>query len=764
MILENPLFLTGLALLLPLMYNAYRAETFRGRFISVSYSLIVLTLVVAVSGPQIQQENATVEEERLVFLNDGSESMLSEKPDLNFSDVDVEERTIASGNSSRIEQSINAVLESNTTYLVHSDLQEETDFSGVQEAFRQADSELNFYRASMSTESSVAISGPSTAVPNSETKFDVRVQSTTDEVPRPEVSIDDQEVELDETEQEGVYEFSFEFSETGTHRVEASISDEDVYESNNNFYKTVKVIERPEVLFVGQEGSLGNEIGDYFDIEYSDTVPNELDQYYSVVVKEKIDYGQNLEDYIYDGNGLVYTGEGTMDILPTREYDYSQSTENPRIIIGIDNSQGFRQSGTECTVGQSIKDSKELGTSLVSSLASQRPESIVGAFAYNNTVWELGEPQPLSYQPYLNSLLGTSSQGGIPSIPVCGTAYQIQAIQASKDMIGDSPGNIILITDGKVPGDGGIFRFELADDESLDVSDEEYRQRALEEASSLNENVSLHTVAVGDDPDTEFLQDLASAGNGVFYDGAEEFYALENRFRGGGGSDRKGISIVHPNHFITDGLGSLSSTVTDIEDMKARPGARTLVQTSDDRAFLSVWRYGLGRVASFSGDGSNLENVMGQEPILFSRTLNWAVGNPERKNNRTVKVESARIGEQVTLEASYDTNGFVRVGENLYRASTQPSSPGFHDYFGNVFAYNYRPEIQDLGYREDVMERLASATGGEVYEESVEGLQENVKSREVESVRTVSTAPYFIALALILLLIQVGIRKSKGWM
>ena len=765
MIIQNPLFLAGAILSIPLLYNAYISETFRGKFTSLSYVLIVLTLVVAAAGPQIQQDNSTVEEERLVFLNDKSASVLAEKPELDFQEIKVEERTIASGNSSRIEQSLNALVESNTTYLVHSDLQDDTDFSGVEETFKQQDSQLNFYKESMKRESSIFISGPSTAVPNSDNTFTVELESTVDDNQRPQVTVDGEDVNLEETEEEGVFEFSYEFSETGTHRIQASLTDEDVYASNNNFYKTVKVIERPEILFIGEQGTLGDNLGSYFDISYSDTIPEDLSQYYSVVLKQKMDYGQNLEDYIYDGNGLVYTGEGKMNILPIREHDYSQSTENPRIIIGIDNSQGFRQSGTKCTVGQSIKESKELGTSLVSSLASQRPESIVGAFAYNNTVWELGDPQPLSNRVYLDSLLGTSSQGGIPSIPVCGSAYQIQALQASKDMIGDSPGNIILITDGKMPSDGGIFRFDLADDESLDVSKEEYRQRAIEEASSLNENVSLHTVAVGEKPEREFLKELANAGNnGVFYDGAEEFYALENRFQGGGGSDRKGIGIVDANHFITDGLGSLSSSVTDIEDMKARPGARTLVQTSDDRAFLSAWRYGLGRVAAFSGDGRNLENVMGQEPILFSRTLNWAVGNPERKNNRTVNVETARMGEDVTLEASYSADGFVRVGENRYRASAQPSEAGFHDYYGNVFAYNYGSEIQSLGYREDIIDKLASATGGEVYEGSVEGIEENIKSREVESVKTVSLTPYLIVLALLVFLVQVGYRKSKGWM
>ena len=763
MIIQNPLFLAGAILSVPLLYNAYISETFRGKFTSLSYVLIVLTLVVAAAGPQIQQDNATVKEERLVFLNDKSASVLAEEPELDFQEIKVEERTIASGNSSRIEQSLNALVESNTTYLVHSDLQDDTDFSGVEETFKQQDSQLNFYKESMKRESSIFISGPSTAVPNSDNTFNVELESTVDDSQMPQVTVDGQEINLEETEQEGVFEFSYEFSDTGTHRIKASLTDEDVYASNNDFYKTVKVIERPEVLIIGQKGSLGGKISDYFDITYSNTIPEDLSQYYSVVLKEKIDYGQKLEDYIYDGNGLVYTGEGTMDILPTKKHDYSQSIQNPRIILGMDISGSIGEKTT--------KQSQNLTSEFIGLLSQERPETIVGVFAYNRTSYTFGEPQPLSIDSYARKLTG------LRGIETSGTAYHINALEASKNLIGVSPGNIILISDFKPPKNGGITTPSIEEqnqmlDQGLTLSDtipsdSEYEQEYINRIQELPSNITFHAVGVGD-ANTDFikkLNDLYSDNiKGYNANNNQDLNSLINQLEGGGGSDRKGIGIVDANHFITDGLGSLSSTVTDIEEMKARPGARTLVQTSDDRAFLSAWRYGLGRVAAFSGDGRNLENVMGQEPILFSRTLNWAVGNPERKNNRTVNVETARMGEDVTLEASYSADGFVRVGENRYRASAQPSEAGFHDYYGNVFAYNYGSEIQSLGYREDIIDKLASATGGEVYEGSVEGIEENIKSREVESVKTVSLTPYLIVLALLVFLVQVGYRKSKGWM
>ncbi|WP_414838182.1 hypothetical protein ACK3SF_02160 [Candidatus Nanosalina sp. VS9-1] len=764
MILQNPILLALGLVALPLLYRAYSTEDFRTRFLAISYAAIFVVLAVAAASPQIQQETSQMEESRLIFLEDSSRSMVLDRPNISLEDVTVEERTLATGNSSSIKQGMMAMLEPNTTYLVSSDLQDDSNFRDVAEAYSQVNSDINFLKASMKRERSVSITGPSTAVPNAVNSYTVKVHSTIEGEERPEVFVDGEEVDTEETEEGFVFEK--EFSETGYHRIRAGLESEDQYSENNQFFRSVKVIERPEVLVVGDQGSLGEKIQEYFDLEYSDTVPQDLSKYYSIILKKNIDSSAELKNYLTDGNGLVYTGDGTMDVLPLEKREYDIATSNPKIIIGIDNSQGFTdQTSGGCTVGDSIKESKQLGTSLVTNLAEQRPESIVGAFAYNNTVWEFGDPQPLSNEAYRNKLLGTETQGGLASIPVCGTAYQIQALQASMRIIGNSPGNIILITDGKIPKDSGILGPSGTAEVSSSVSKEEYEQRALEVASNIPDNVSLHTVAVGESPNRDFLEKLAEEGNGVYYEGTEEFYALENRFQGGGGSDMKGISVVDPNHFITEGLGSLSSTATDFEDVGPRPSARTLIESTHNRPFLTTWRYGLGRVAAFSGGGPDLENLMSQEPVVLSRTLNWAVGNPERKEDGSVTVSDGRMGEEVVLTTSVDREGFVRVAESRYRATTRPEETGFHEYFGNQFDYNYRPEIGKLGYREEVMERLARVTGGQVLNESsIDGLEGNVKTRTVETVKSRTLTSYFLLLALILFLIQVGYRKSKGWM
>ena len=763
MILQNPLYLALGLVALPLLHRAYVAESFRARFTTVFYAFMILLLAGAAASPQIQEDSAQVQENRLIHLEDSSRSMTTDRPNISLEDVKVENRKIATGNSSSIKQALMAMLEENTTYLVSSDMQDKANFDEVARAYNDANSDLNFLKKSMDRERSVKIEGPSIAVPNAKNSYTIKVESTIEGKERPEVYVDGEEVDLTSTE-DG-YVVKQEFSSTGYHRIRAELSSEDIYSQNNEYFKSVKVIERPEVLVIGAQGTLGEKLQEYFDLSYMNSVPDDLSDYYAVIAKKQFEASSNIKNYLTEGNGLVYTGEGTNEVLPVEQHDYSQATENPRIIIGMDISLGNTQETT--------KQSQNLTSDFVELLTVRKPETIVGAFAYNQSAYKFGEPQPLSNKEYARSLTG------LKGISTSGTAHHLNALGASKRIIGNSPGNIILISDFKMPTDGGILtpsaeeRREMYEAGNLDFGQVvpeayEYEEEFIDRAADIPSNITFHAVAVGDSNKglLRKLRELDSQ-NVRAYDANEgdDLNSLINNFQGGGGSDRKSIGVVDANHFITDGLGLLRSTITEIGDVKPRPTANELIQTSNNRPFLTTWRYGLGRVAAFSGGGPDLENLMSQEPVVFSRTLNWAVGNPERKNDGSVTAESARVGEEVVLTASYPAEGFVRVSEESYRATTRPEKVGFHDYFGHQFSYNYRPEIENLGYREDVMNSLARRTGGEVFNETtLNEIEGNVKSRTVTSVETTSLTSHLLILALVLFLVQIGFRKYRGWM
>ena len=54
--------------------------------------------------------------------------------------------------------------------------------------------------------------------------------------------------------------------------------------------------------------------------------------------------------------------------------------------------------------------------------------------------------------------------------------------------------------------------------------------------------------------------------------------------------------MVNKNHYITADL-DLNATITGFNDVTPKPGSQRLVAMADGKPVLTVWRYGLGRVA-----------------------------------------------------------------------------------------------------------------------------------------------------------------------
>jgi len=750
----------------PLVLNVWRSESWKSVFTSISYALVFLLLGVAAASPAFESSEELESSPEIVFLEDRSRSMVTQPENISIDGVEIDRRVLASGNGSRLGSALRSNLVPNTTYLVSSDMRSSDDLDGVSRSFRRENSSIYFLEESMEEEYSVYLEGPKTAVPDSETEFRVYVESTGEETPEPSVEVDGEEVEIKETD--SGYSFSYRFSEKGYHRIEASIGSEDVYSDNNRFYRTVKVIERPDVLVLGEEGELSSAASRFFDLTHSETLPEDLSKFYAVVLKEKTS-SQRLESYVSSGNGLIYTGDGSMDLLPVKEHDYSTSVQNPKIILGFDISKGNSVAGRDTT-----KKSQNLTAGFIGLLRKEQPESLVGVFAYNETPIPFGggQPRPLSIDSYFNEL------SKLKTINSSGQAYQIEALNKSRKMIGNSPGNIILISDFKVPPRGGILtpsydelRNQLLEGE-VDYDErfkpEEYERQLIEEIRNLPSNISFRGVGVGQ-LNNDFIERLneidKSNVQGYHAGDAQELNSLLNEISGGGGSERKGIGIVDANHWITEDLGSLRSTVREVKDMKTKLGAETLVETSGGRDFLSTWRYGLGRVAAFSAAGESLGHVISDDPVLVSRTLSWAIGNPERKQEKYISVDSGRYGEDVSLVASYPAEGFVRSGPDTYRATTNPESLGFHRFLGASFGYNYRKEVQQLGYDAAVMRKMSSITGGEVLERrELSELREAARQKQTSTVSYTSLTPWILTLTMLVFLAQAGYRKRKGWL
>ncbi|PSH00108.1 MAG: hypothetical protein BRC28_01200, partial [Nanohaloarchaea archaeon SW_4_43_9] len=158
----------------------------------------------------------------------------------------------------------------------------------------------------------------------------------------------------------------------------------------------------------------------------------------------------------------------------------------------------------------------------------------------------------------------------------------------------------------------------------------------------------------------------------------------------------------------------------------------------------------------------DLGATMYRNSELVSRTLSWTVGEPQRKENRTITINEGQIGETVQVTANYPVKGLNRQEENLYTGELETENTGFHSFNDAVYSYNYNDEVEDIGYSEN--KNLAQETGGKVFTpDQKDEIKESVKqfnSTEVEKQKDISV--YFLATALLVFLSEIGYRKRRG--
>ncbi|MFB6242155.1 MAG: VWA domain-containing protein [Candidatus Nanosalina sp.] len=748
MYFEQPLYLMLSLLGVPLVYSLYSNQDSRWQIVSVSYILVIALLSVAAASPAIRTNVSTEVQRELTYLRDESRSMMDVSPEVNLNGVSVEERTLVSGNNSDIGAAMLNSLEPNQTYLVSSDFQSSGDLKQVVDSFRRMNATVHVIRANKPEEYAVAIQGPEIAVPGARSTYTINVSSTGIEEKVVEVKVDGEAVKVARTN--GSFNIRRSFSSKGYHTITAEIKAEDRYTSNNRFYKVVKVIEKPEILVVGKPGSLqggklSEELSNYFQITNRGTVPGDLSRYYAVVLKRKLDDTSQLKSYLVDGNGLIYTGHGSMEFLPVEKSERNRSdTKSARVIVAVDISiaSGVCAEETcftrESRQRASIKPSKRLAYNIIHNL----PRSTkVGIVAYNDRVYRISEPKSLAFHR-------DELKRKVSRLKVQGPSLHDVGLKGAGEMTGER-GNIVFVTGGEITALG----------ESKEVVSDSYSI-----AENLPSDVKLFTVGVGDEINSDYLSELAQRGNGNFYR-KEEFYSSVPIFRGGGGAKgTEALTVVYRDHYITRNLGAITAATRNFDKVVPKPSAQLLVTSTSGKPALTTWRYGLGRVASFSAGGRELGNLLRQEPVLVARAVSWATGNPRRKENRTVSIRTGRMnGEPLTVEANFPLGNLTRKSRDLYTKRLNPQYLGFHSYRGYRYAFNYGEEIQEIEYNRQFIQRITEATGGNVLRPNeVSSISSSVNSREVRITESRSLSAYFILSALAVFLAQIGYRKRKG--
>jgi Mg-chelatase subunit ChlD/uncharacterized membrane protein len=344
--------------------------------------------------------------------------------------------------------------------------------------------------------------------------------------------------------------------------------------------------------------------------------------------------------------------------------------------------------------------------------------------------------------------------------------------------------HVILLTDGEAPrGDYPGLTSQMRD-----------------------ANITLSTIGIGSDADTNLLQELAQLGNGRYYDGNDPFDLPRLVVKETQQVQR--AAIVEEDF---KPLRITSNPALDGIDLNNMPQLRGYVATTPKPQssillvsrqidpILTEWQYGLGRVIAWTSDVTNRWSSRWIEWPDFGRF--WAqivkrTTRPPEDPNRQVNVQIDGNHANITLDAQtgvestdrhylnflptaasvVDPRGqqhdvpMPQVAPGRYAASypveddgiyslqvTQTDADGSLANQSSGFVVPYSPEYRAGGTDQNFLDALAKRTGGRMIRDPEQAFIHDLPA--VGAPRPLW--PYLLALAAMVFVADVGIRRVR---
>ncbi len=765
----------------------YEKERKRLRIIMlITRGIIFTLLIIAISSPFLLESRMVKGNPRLTILTDNSNSFElfdtnigKELNDKLKSRIPVELRSIGLDEKSAIGNGILNNLEGGENILVISDgNNNEGKLLGDVILFASSiNSTINTLRLKpKNNDISVKIEGAYEVIMDTEATYQIIVNNVGEDLNYLlEVTIDEQTVFSKRLKGSQTIPITKKFSGEEFHKMTAKISEiqgKDYFKQNNVYYKTIKVVQRPSVLFITKKSSpLKPELERLYDITTTSSIPNDFTNYMALILNDipasdilpKFD---KLQDYVSEqGNGLVFIGgessydrgnyRGTLieTLLPIKIGAGEESEKSDvQVVVVLDIS------GTTTQVyenGQLIqrdfdKVIKALAVSVLDSLDKKTNVGVVAVGTSKSPfVGVVSEIKTLSSnKDDLIDKIARLKGGGQTAIE--------EGIKQATNMLSKTGGgkNIILISDGK-----GLM-------ESLML------QTKNTVRNSAVRGIKTYVVGVGakEKQETQFLSDIALIGNG-FYWPADASNKLKILFGKPDQAEKdyyNKLSVIDTVHFITSGI-ELDAVISGYNYAVPKAPARLLVSTNKNIPIETVWRYGLGRVVAIAtDDGSKWagELLSKKDSQLITRSINWAIGNLGRVKDFDVTIKDTTLGKDTYIIAiskeipKHDDLFFAKTDSNTYSARFKPKKEGFYNFLGADVAVNYNIEYLNLGINKDFL-TLVNTTGGGIFDkDDIDTIADFVieKSRRVKTESTSFVWP-FALLALIIFLIDIFIRR-----
>jgi Mg-chelatase subunit ChlD/uncharacterized membrane protein len=750
---------------------------------AIARALLIILLFIAIADPLVMQETAARQGGSLTILYDNSTSMelFDTNPDQIRDDISnqmpVALRVIAEQDASPLISTISSELTPFGQYLLISDGRA-TDGDSFEEVVKQAislNATINTLKIDEAyADAGVSIIGPKKTVVAATNTYDIRITNPTGIRGKLTVTIDGKTA-LETGDITSSHSITHTFMETIPHTIQATLelSDDDHFEENNAYYMTTRVLPRPKIAYVGSNTRFVTFMREIFDVERFDTsFPHSLDGYNAVIVHNRnanqID-ATLLEEFVSNGGGLALIGGGSA-------YDfgnYDTSAFAPLIPVKSGSTGGQNRAAVVIAVDISgstssrfDEGSNSIVTDVEKSLAyditkSLGNENLLGVIAFNTEAYLVSDLTVLGRgrQAILDKISRMEHSGG--------TRLHV-GLNAAHKLLKDTTGSraVIFISDGQAGGDndGG-------------------KASAIAERMK-KENIQLFTIGVGEKTKEAVMRGLARVGGGLYLR-PQETERLQIQFgktRGAlGYDDTFTISIFDDDHIITQGLSNAQSTLNNVNRVVPKAGARPLMMTSQGDVALTVWNYGLGRVASWTAytGTEDLGNMLSAEDsLLIMRFLTWVAGDPEAVNPPPLIIEDGYLGapSQVRAHASsYETLAeglsttpellkdeldLIKTDTETFKGSISKPSPGFYQVFGHTFAVNAPEEFEVMGQATSI-EQLALYTKGTFLNDTNgNDLVAQTRSNLAHSVSPVPYAWLVLVAALALFTLEIVVRKT----
>ncbi len=545
-------------------------------------------------------------------------------------------------------------------------------------------------------------------------------------------------------------------------------------------------LRRPRVLLVSNDPAPSEQHlrraleANSFEVEQSNQgVPGSLDGFQLVIINnwdmQIIPEARKaaLEDFVKKGGGLVWiAGEHNVYVEKKGDEDRLERTlpaklapprtqDGTAVVLIIDKSSSME--------GRKIELARQAASGVVENL---RPIDSVGVLIFDNTYeWAVPIRKATDRNGIKRLIAGIQPEGGTQIAPALREAY-------SRVLPEDAVyRHIVLLTDG-ISEEG----------DSMTTAAEAKRNRVTISTVGLGLDVNrafLNKVAVGAEGKSYFLDEPAGLEQLLLRDVEEHtgMTAVEKQLR----------PRVIQRAEILDGV--------DIENapplqgyirFQARPTADTILEADQKDPLLVRWQYGLGRAAVFTSDAKNRwamnwvtwpgfdrlwANIF--RDLLPHATASEATADFDRAANELVVDYrlSANVPEPATVPDVFaigpnDFHAPLKVGkvaaghyrarlaigqnQGLFRIRPLADSAAFPE----VGFYRQEDEMLEYGSNEQLLRQVATATGGRYQPSARQVFDSGGRSTST----TMELWPALLALALLLNLAELVMRKSKGLM